>query len=393
MIKNIEDFNLKGKKVILRADLNVPLDKNNVIKDNYRIKRSIPTIEYLIKEGAKIIILTHLGSFEDKLKTDPLRDELSKLLSKDVLKLDDCIGKKVEEKVEEMKEGEIILLENVRMHEEERENDPVFSEKLSFLGDIFINDAFASSHRRHSSVSGIPYYIPSGAGLLLNREIKVLSKTINNPWRPLVAVIGGVKVSTRINLIKNLLSKADHILFGGELANSILVAKGICVNKTPKENGDLLSEIKKIDITSSKVHLPIDVVVSGDMNGDTYIRNVGPGVVRSDEYLLDIGPETVRVFSSVIEDAKTIIWAGPLGLFEKKVFEKGTREVGEKIARNHRAYKVVGGGDTVFAVFRFGLERGFDHISTGGGAMLSFLSGDKLPGIEALEISSEKFNE
>ncbi|MDD3072259.1 MAG: phosphoglycerate kinase [Candidatus Pacebacteria bacterium] len=390
MIKNLEDFQLKSKRVIVRCDFNVPIDEKGNISDNYRIRKSLPTIDYLIKEKAKVIILTHLGDFEEKAGLSPVQKELSNLLKKEIKKTNDCVGKEVEKEIEAMKEGDVILLENVRKHKEEKENDLKFAKELSKLGDIFINDAFASSHRNHASIVGITNYLPSGAGFLLKKELAVLSKIMDNPWRPFGAIIGGVKFSTRINLIKNLINKADHILFGGEIANNILMAKGICVNKTWEGDKDSTSEIRKIDITSPKIHLPIDVVVSGDKKGESYVRSTGPGVVKKEEFLLDIGPETIRVFSDVLKDMKTIIWAGPLGLFEEPLFEKGTREIGERIARNHRAYKVAGGGDTVFSIFKFNLERGFDHISTGGGAMLSFLSGDKLPGIEALEKNGDK---
>ncbi len=391
MFKNLEDFQVKGKRVIVRCDFNIPLDESGEISEDYRIKKALPTIEYLIKEGAKVIIITHIGRFKEKKSVLPVQKRLSYFLKKEVQKSDDCIGSSVERKIKKMEEGDVLILENVRMYKEEYENDPKFSKKLASLGDIYINNAFSVSHRNHASIVGITEYLPSGAGFLFKKEIMVLSKVLENPWRPLGAVIGGVKVSTKINLIKNLLNKADHVLFGGGIANNILIAKGICVNKPYTEDPRIFSEIKEIDITSLKVHLPIDVIVSGDMKGETYVRNVGPGVVKKEEYLLDIGPETVRVFSNVIKDLRTIIWVGPVGFFENPSFEKGTKEIGEKIARNHRAYKVVGGGETVFAVFKYGLQRGFDHISTGGGAMLGFLSGEKLPGIEALEKNNKKW--
>ena len=390
-IKSIEEFEVKNKRVIVRCDFNIPLDKSGKIIDDYRIKKTLPTIDYLIKEGAKVILLTHLGSFKEKLKVDVVQEKLSFLLQKEVKKISDCIGREAEKVVNLMKEGDVVLLENVRFHKEEKENDSNFSKKLAKLGDIFINDAFGSSHRAHSSVVGIPQYLPSGVGFLFKKEINVLSKVLNDPWRPLVAIVGGVKISTRINLIKNFTEKADHVLFGGEIANSILMAKGICINKPWEEENEITSEIKKINITSPKVHIPIDVIVSGDKKGESYVRKSGPGIVRSEEYLLDIGPETTNIYCDIIKKARTIIWAGPLGFFEEPLFERGTRNIGEAISKNHKAYKVVGGGDTVFAVFKFGFERGFDHISTGGGAMLNFLSGEKIPGLEALK-KSEKEN-
>lgn len=387
MIKYLKDFDVKGKRILVRCDFNVPLDEKGEVRNNFRIRKSLPTINYLTEKGAKVVLLSHIGRFKDKLSLSPVQKSLSSLLEKEVKLTKDCKAKK---ETEEMEEGDILLLENVRLYKEEEENDSDFSKELSEMGDIYINDAFGCSHREHSSIVGIPNYLPSGAGLLLQKEITVLSNVLNNPWKPLVAVIGGVKISTKVKMIKSFLDKADHVLFGGDLANAILRVKGICVNKPWPEGNEATSKINEINITSPKVHLPIDVVVSGDEKGESYIKNVGPGVVKKEEYLYDIGPETVKVFSDVLKDAGTIIWAGPLGFFEKPAFEKGTREIGEKIIRNHKAYKVAGGGDTVFAITKFGLESGFDHVSTGGGAMLNFLSGEEIPGIKALEKNGNK---
>ena len=391
MIKGVKNFDIKGKKVLLRCDFNVPLNDEGKIRDDFRIKQGLPTINYLVEGGAKIIIMTHLGSPKgkkvDNLKLDVIKDRLSEILNKPVNKISDCVGKKVKEEIEKMKEGEIILLENLRFYKEEEQNDPKFALKLAENGDIYINNAFSCSHRNHASIVEITKYLPSGAGILFQKEIKILSKVLNDPWRPFVAIIGGVKISTRTKLIKNLLEKADHVLFGGELANIILRVKGICVGKPWPEKDETVEEVEKIDITSPKVHLPVDVVVSPDMKGDTYVKEVAPGLVRKEELLLDVGSETINMFSEIIKDAKMIIWSGPMGLFEEAIFEKGTKRIGEIITRNHKAYKIVGGGDTLYAVSKFGLSEGFDHISTGGGALLSFLSKEELPGIKALELN------
>lgn len=391
MIKGVKNFDIKGKKVLLRCDFNVPLNDEGKIRDDFRIKQGLPTINYLVEGGAKIIIMTHLGSPKgkkvDNLKLDVIKDRLSEILNKPVNKISDCVGKKVKEEIEKMKEGEIILLENLRFYKEEEKNDPKFALKLAENGDIYINNAFSCSHRNHASIVEITKYLPSGAGILFQKEIKILSKVLNDPWRPFVAIIGGVKISTRTKLIKNLLEKADHVLFGGELANIILRVKGICVGKPWPEKDETVEEVEKIDITSPKVHLPVDVVVSPDMKGDTYVKEVAPGLVRKEELLLDVGSETINMFSEIIKDAKMIIWSGPMGLFEEAIFEKGTKRIGEIITRNHKAYKIVGGGDTLYAVSKFGLSEGFDHISTGGGALLSFLSKEELPGIKALELN------
>ena len=383
---------LKNKKVLLRCDFNVPINEKGKIQDDFRIKQSIPTINYLADRGAKIILISHLGDPKGKIienmKFDFVGETLSSLLNKKVKKANNCIGKEVKQEIDSLGQGDIILLENLRFHKGEQENDPVFAKELASLADIYINDAFSCSHRNHASIVGVTNYIPSFAGPLLEKEIKVLTRALEDPWRPLVVVIGGVKISTRIKLIKNLLGIADHVLFGGELANIILRVKRINIGRPLLENEDIIKEIENIDITSLKVHLPIDVLASPDRKGETYVREVGPGKVRKDELSLDIGPGTIKIFSDILKEAKMIIWSGPLGLFEEPAFEKGTKEIGEKIIKNHKAYKIVGGGDTLFAVSKFNLSQGFDHISTGGGAMLSFLSGERLPGIEALKNNS-----
>ncbi len=388
MIKDIKSFDFKDKKVLLRCDFNVPLNEKEEIQDDFRIRQAVPTIDYLIRQGAKIILISHLdepgGKIKKEMSLKPVGERLSLIINKEVKIADDCIGDDVKKQVENLKQGEIILLENLRFYKQEKENDPGFSKDLASLADIYINDAFSCSHRNHASISGVTEYIPSGAGLLLQKEIEVLTKALNDPWKPLVVIVGGVKISTKINFIKNLSKIADHVLLGGELANTILKVKKINIGPLT-EDGDVIKEVENIDITSPKIHLPIDVVVSADRKGETYVKEAGPGKVRKDELSLDIGSETIKVFSKIIDEAKMIIWSGPLGLFEEPAFEKGTREIGEKISRNHQAYKIAGGGDTLFAVSKFNLGQGFDHISTGGGAMLSFLSGEKLPGIEALE--------
>jgi 3-phosphoglycerate kinase len=283
-----------------------------------------------------------------------------------------------------MKPGEVLLLENLRFHDEEEKNNLDFAEELSKLGEIYINDAFGVCHRVHASVVGVPRFLPSAAGLLLQREVKVLSRVLENPWRPLVAIIGGAKISTKTKLIKNFLEKADHVLIGGKIANTFLIIKGICIGR-PWPEEEVAKELENVSLTSPKIHLPIDVLASADETGKIYVRQSAPCKAKRDELLLDIGPETIDLFSRVIKEAKMIVWSGPMGFFENPLFEKGTKEIAERIVRNHKAYKIIGGGDTVAAVSKFGLLDKFDHISTGGGAMLSFLGGEKLPGLKVLE--------
>ncbi len=386
-MKNLKDFQVKDKRVLVRCDFNVPL-KEGVIEDDFRIKKALPTIEYLVKNGAKVILMTHLGKPEGKvvnsLKVKPIFDYLSKIFSIQESSYD----KKLIEKTKSLKPGTCLLLENLRFDEREEKNDREFSQELARLGDIYINEAFGCSHRLHSSVVGITEFLPSGAGFLLEKEIESLEKIMKEPLRPLVSVIGGVKINTKIKLIKNLSKKSDELILGGELANTILRVNGLCIGPWPEEK--IVKQIKEIDFTSNRVHLPVDVIASADKEGKTYVRESPLAKVRNDEWLLDIGPESIELFSQVIKKAKTIILAGPLGYFENPLFEKGTERIIEIITKNHSAYKLVGGGDTLFAISKFGAEKGFDHISTGGGAMLNFLSGEELPGIVALNEKSKK---
>ncbi len=387
-IKTLKEIDVRGKRVLLRCDFNIPLDVKGNIQDDFRIKQTLPTIEYLAKNQARIILMSHLGDPGGKrmesLSLAPVQKKLSEYLGLPVERTKDCIGKEVERKVNDLKEGGILLLENLRFHKGEEANDPKFVKELAKLGDIYINDAFGACHRKHASIFGLAQALPSAAGLLLEKEVKVLSRVLENPWRPLCAIIGGAKISTKIKVIKQFMEKADSVLIGGKIAEPILIVKKICIGRTwPGE--EVSKEIEKLDLTSTRLHLPIDAAVSPDPTGLTYIRQIAPGKTRKDELLLDIGKETISLFSQIIKDAKMIVWAGPMGYFENPLFEKGTKEITEAISRNLGAYKIVGGGDTLFAVSKFGLIDKFDHVSTGGGAMLNFLGGEELPGLQVLE--------
>lgn len=382
-LRTIKELDINNKRVLVRCDFNVPLNKKGEIEDDFRIKETLPTIDYLIKNKAKIILMSHLGDLP--LRLDPIQERLKQYLGINIKKASDCLGRKVENYVSKMKEGDVLLLENLRFHKEEKENDEKFARELSKLGDIYLNDAFGVSHRAHASIAGPPKYLPAGAGLLLEKEIKILSRVLEDPWRPLIVIIGGVKIESKIKVIKQFLEKADHLLIGGKIANAILIVKGICVGK-PWPSDEAIEEVEKFNLTSTKLHLPVDAILSPDKTGQVYIRESAPGKVRNDELLLDIGPETIKMFSKIIKTAKMIVWSGPMGHFEQPLFEKGTQQIAEQIARNHRAFKVAGGGDTLFALSKFGLRDKFDHVSTGGGAMLSFLGNEELPGLKALEI-------
>lgn len=342
----LRELNVQNKRVLLRCDFNVPLSNEGVILDDFRLKETVPTIEYLIKNEAKVILMSHLGRPEGKvvesLRLTPIQEKLSEYLNVQIVKAPDCIGMEIEKKTNEMRPGEVLLLENLRFHKEEEENDAQFAVELAKLGDIYINDAFGASHRFHASIVGVPKHLPSGAGLLLEKEIKILTKLMENPAKPLVAVMGGAKVETKAKLLDKILEVADWVLIGG------LIYKEI------KE--------KNIGIKyPQKLVAPID-----EPEGK------------------DIGPKTIALFKEKINLAKTIFWNGPLGKTEEEKFARGTKEIALAIGKSE-AFSVVGGGETIKFVSRMGLFDNFNHVSTGGGAMIAFLGGEKLPGLEALK--------
>jgi len=399
-MKTIKDLDLKNKKVLVRCDFNVPLDDKGNILDDFRIQKALPTIKYLRENKAKIILMSHLGrpqKIEDKnlrvkkFTLRPVALRLEKLLGEKVKFLPDCVGQEIKKEVEKMKEGEIILLENLRFHKEEEEGEKQFAKQLAELAEVYINDAFGVCHRDHASVVGVPQYLPSAAGLLVEKEVKVLSRVLKEPWSPLVVIIGGVKTDTKMKPIEYFLEKADHLLLGGRIANIFLRAKEICISKElpPRE---ITERIKKINLTNPKLHLPIDAIISlEDMERglkEGYFREAAPGLVRREEAIYDIGPETIKVFSKIIKEAKMILWNGPLGVFEKEPFSRGTKEIADAIIRNYPAFKIVGGGDTISFVSNSNLLNKFDHVSTGGGVTLDFLTGEKLPGLEVLQNGS-----
>lgn len=387
MFKTLKDFDFKNKRVLVRCDFQVPFNAAGEVADDFKIRVTIPTIEYLIKQNAKIILMSHWKpkGTKDLRSLKPVSLRIQELLGRKIQFWDNYRGTDISDKTKTLESGQIVLLENLRFHKEEEANDENFAKQLSELGDIYVNEAFGVDHRAHASLASIPKYVPSAAGLLLEKEIKVLSRVLENPWRPLVVIIGGAKIADKIGVISQFLEKADHLLLGGKIANSILQAKGIIVGK-PLLEEEVLRKIERIDATSPKLHLPVDGVISlQDLQDKDYLRVGGIGQVRKEESVFDIGPETIKVFSEIIKSAKMVLWAGPLGMFEEKQFESGTKEVGQSIIRNHSAFKAAGGADTHRALIKFNLADKFDHVSTGGGAMLEFLSGKKLPGIEALE--------
>ncbi|MDD4625377.1 MAG: phosphoglycerate kinase [Candidatus Paceibacterota bacterium] len=387
-MRTIQQIDVRDQKVLVRCDFNVPLDKNGNISDNFRILKTLPTINYLIEKNAKIILISHLGSPKGKdLKYSlrPVARELSRLLGREVLFLKDCIGSEVEKSVGKLEKRQVALLENLRFYNEEKANDPVFAQKLAKLADVFVQDGFAVCHRSHASTVGIPNLLPSAAGMLLEKEFKILSKALEDPYRPLVAIVGGAKISTKIKVIKKFLEKADHLLVGGKIANTILAVKGICVrDPLPQEAEEVLKDVEAINLTDSKLHLPVDGIMSlADLN-EKYLRSGAVGTVRREEEIFDVGPETINNFKNVISSAEMVIWNGPLGYSEISPFEKSSLEIAKAIKKSG-AFSIIGGGETVEFVTKIGMIEDFNHVSTGGGAMLDFLSGDALPGIEILK--------
>jgi phosphoglycerate kinase len=380
--KTIKEVDVKRKRVLVRCDFNVSLEEDGSISSDLRIRQVLPTIRYLLKKKAKVILLSHFGKKEESIS--PVKEVLAKLLRKKISFVDDCVGEKVERKIDEMKEGEILLLENVRMYEAEKENSLEFGKRLSKLADVFINDAFSVSHRDHASVTKPPLFLPSASGFLMEKEISTLEKITKNPRRPVVAIIGGAKVDSKILAVNCFLKKADHVLLGGKIANMVLIVREIATN-LPWPEEEMVKTVEQIDYTSPKLHIPVDVIASLDNTGENETRETGPGKVGKEEDIFDIGKETIRLYGEIIKEAKTIIWTGPLGFSEKEAFENGTKEVGKYMVDNKRALTIVGGGDTSKAFSKFNLLKKVDFVSYGGGAMLTYISKGPMPGIEALE--------
>jgi len=385
-MRKLKGFSFKGKRVLVRCDFNVPLSPKGDILDDFRIKETVPTIEYLVKKGAKVILMSHLGDpggrILNDLKLDSIQDRLMEYLDLSVVKAQDCIGLDIEEWTRHMLPGEILLLENLRFHKGEKNADRNFARKLSRLGDIFVQDAFGTCHRPHASIALLPKILPSGMGFLLEKEINALSKLLKKIKRPLAAIVGGVKFSTKIGAIEYFCKKADFTLLGGHIANILLKARGIKMGSV-LPNGMMIKDIKKTFLFKAEVRLPVDFSVAIPGQKKKVVRKVGG--VQPKERAFDIGPQTIRNFSEIIKKAQTIFWNGPLGKIEEPGFDRGTKEIAKTIVKNKKAFEVVGGGDTVSAISKFNLRETFDHVSTGGGAMLDFLAGKRLPGLAVLE--------
>lgn len=391
---SIDKVDLKGKRVLVRVDFNVPLDENLQITDDIRITSALPTIKKIMSSGGKTILMSHLGRPKGgpnpKYSLKPVAIRLGELLQMDVKFAPDCIGDQVKAIVNSLKDGEVLLLENLRFHPEEEKNDPEFAKQLAELGDVYINDAFGSAHRAHASTEGVTKFIKTCAsGYLMQKELEYLGSAVANPVRPFTAILGGSKISGKIDVIENLLPKVDYLLIGGGMAYTFFKAMGyeIGTSLLEAEKLDLAKEIlEKFKKSNAKVLLPKDTVVSAEFKNESPSSIVDADKIPSDKMGLDIGPKTIEEFKNVILSSKTIVWNGPLGVFEFENFAKGTNEIAKALAdaTSKGAITVIGGGDSAAAISKAGLDDKVTHVSTGGGASLEFLEGKTLPGVAAL---------
>ena len=390
--KTVRDIDVTGKKVLVRCDFNVPLDKETgEITDNRRIRAAIPTIEYLINHNAKVILCSHLGrpkgEFNLKYSLKPVAEELSKLLGKEVKLAKDVIGKDAEKLTSEIKEGEVVLLENVRFHKEEEENDPEFAKKLASFAEIYVNDAFGTAHRAHASTAGVADYLPAVSGFLIEKELEFLGSSLENPVRPFVAILGGAKVSDKIGVIENLLDKVDTLIIGGGMAYTLYKAQGHHIGTSICEEDKLdlaKSILEKAQEKGVKLLLPVDNHVSSEYSNNGEEKMVNSTEIPDGFMGLDIGPKTIEKFEEAVKDAKTVVWNGPLGVCEFDKFATGTKAVATMLSKID-ATTIIGGGDSAAAIEKLGLADKMTHISTGGGASLEFLEGKTLPGIACLQ--------
>lgn len=385
--KTIRDIDVKGKKVLVRVDFNVPL-KETGVGDDTRIRAALPTIQYLLEGGAAVILCSHLGrpkgGPEARYSLKPVADHLAGLLGKPVKFASDCIGPEARTAADGLSAGEVLVLENTRFHAEEEKNDPVMAEQLASLADVFVNDAFGTAHRAHASTEGVTHYLPGVSGFLLEKEIKYLGQAIADPKRPFVAIMGGAKISDKIGVIKNLLVKADAILIGGGMANTFFKAQGLALADSLVEDDSLEIARNLLKESGGTIHLPVDVVLADKFEAEAASKTISVGDVPDGWRVLDIGPETVKAYSEVINTAGTVVWNGPMGVFEFPKFAEGTFGVARAVAASD-AVSIIGGGESVAAIQQSGLADQITHISTGGGASLEMLEGLELPGVAALQ--------
>jgi phosphoglycerate kinase len=391
MKKSVREINLKGKRVIMRVDFNVPLDKEGNITDDTRITAALPTIQYVLEQGTKLVLMSHLGrpkgQVQEEMRLTPVSRRLSELLGKEVIQCKDSIGEETKKIITGMQTGDVALLENLRFHKEEEANDPEFAKALASYADIYVNDAFGTAHRAHASTEGIAHHLPAVAGFLMEKEINFLGKLLWGPEKPYIAVIGGAKVSSKIGVLEKLLEKVDVLMIGGAMCYTFLKAKGFQVGNSLVETDKVslaFELIKKSDERGVKLMLPLDHLVADKIEETAKTKTVDTNAMPANMIGVDIGPKTVRAYKKEIKGGKTILWNGPMGVFEIDRFAKGTNQIAKALA-SCRGTTVIGGGDSVAAVNKIGVADKIDHVSTGGGASLEFLEGKELPGIAALE--------
>ncbi len=390
-IKSIDDLDAKGKKVLVRVDFNTPV-KDGKVTDDTRIQAALPTIKKLINDGAKVILVSHRGrpsgdGFEEEFSLEPVARRLQELLGKDVVLSSDIVGSCVKEAVDAMEDGDFVLLENIRFDKREKKNDEEFARELASLADVYVNDAFGTAHRAHASTAGVAQFLPSYAGYLMQKEVETLTSMLDDPKRPFVAILGGSKVSDKIKVINALLDKTDTLIIGGAMCFTFLLAKGISVGKSlvePDWIDEATKMLEKAKQNGVSLLLPVDVVVAKEMKEDAACEVVSVDEIPDDMMGLDVGPETVKLYGDAISKAASVFWNGPMGVFEMKPFEAGTKGVACAVANNDQACTIIGGGDSVAAVNKFDLADKMTFISTGGGASMELVQGDKLPGVEAL---------
>jgi phosphoglycerate kinase len=394
--RTIEDIEVAGKRVLVRTDFNVPLDESGEISDDTRVRAALPTIEYLRRKGARVILCSHLGrpkgEVVEEMRLTAVATRLSQLLDAKVAKTTDSVGSEVESVVAAMEPGHVVLLENLRFHAEERANDPDFARQLGGLADIYVNDAFGTAHRAHASTAGVAQYLPAVAGFLMERELAFLGNALANPARPFVAILGGAKVSDKIGVIENLLPQVDRLIVGGGMANTFLKAQGHDVADSLVEDDKLDLAKELLERAGSKLLLPTDVVIADAFAADANQQTILAGCVPAGWRILDIGPASVGVFKEALANAKTVVWNGPMGVFEFPSFAVGTVAIA-KVLADIEATTIIGGGDSAAAVKQAGLSDAMTHISTGGGASLEFLEGKVLPGVDALQDRAQNCQE
>jgi phosphoglycerate kinase len=384
-LRTVRDIDVHGKRVLVRCDFNVPLE-NGEITDDRRITEAIPTLDYLLKQGASLLLCSHLGRPKGptpELSLRPVAERLGQLLKRPVPLYPDCVGPEVEKLARALQPGQIAMLENVRFHPEEEKNDPDFAKQLASLADAYVNDAFGTAHRAHASTEGVAHLLPSAAGFLIEKELKYLGEAVENPDRPFVAIMGGAKVKDKIDVIESLLPKVDRLLIGGGMIFTFLKAKGYEIGKSLLDADSLEYAGRLMSDNPEKLVLPTDIVVAPRFDENAPAGVVSADQIPSDQMGMDIGPESQRAYAEIISGAKTTIWNGPMGVFEWNSFAKGTLAVAEAMAENP-GVTIVGGGDSAAAVEKFALANAMTHVSTGGGATLEFLEGKVLPGIAAL---------